>query len=69
MEVNFTFYVTLGTTIVTLMYFHENHRQCNVNYHQVVVMFSSKIEKEQSNALMDALKMPTSKLKVGNHPH
>ena len=51
------------------MYFHENHRQFNVNNHQVVVMFSSKIEKEQSIALMEALTKPTTKLKVGNNSH
>ena len=32
--------------------------------HQVVVMFSCKIEKEQSTALMEALANPTSSLKV-----
>jgi len=33
---------------------------------EVVVMFSSKIEKEQSNALMEALTKPTSTLKALN---
>jgi len=33
---------------------------------EVVVMFSSKIEKDQSNALMDALTKPTSMLKALN---
>jgi len=33
---------------------------------EVVVMFSSKIEKDQSNALMDALAKPTSMLKALN---
>ena len=46
---------------------HENHHQCNLHHPQVVVMFSSKLEKEQSNALMEVLTQPSSKLKVGFH--
>ena len=37
--------------------------------HQVVVMFSCKIEKEQSTALMEALAKPTSTLKVAASHH
>ena len=36
----------------------------NLNSQKVVVMFSSKIEREQAKALMEALANPSSNLKV-----